>query len=56
MCGVAVVDIDDWRKNTIYRGDYHDQHSTIQWFWKVTLIHLLLDSAKIKFLSFQGIL
>ena len=35
MCGVAVVDIDDWRKNTAYRGEYHDQHSIIQWFWKV---------------------
>lgn len=34
MCGVAVVDIDDWRKNTIYRGEYHDQHTIIQWFWK----------------------
>ena len=40
MCGVAVVDVDDWRKNTIYRGEYHDQHNTIQWFWKVSQIIL----------------
>ena len=43
MCGVAVVDIDDWRKNTIYRGEYHDQHTIIQWFWKVCLLKDILN-------------
>ncbi|CAB4016127.1 E3 ubiquitin- ligase NEDD4-like [Paramuricea clavata] len=45
MCGVAVVDVDDWRKNTMYRGYYHDQHSTIQWFWKAVQSFNMEDRA-----------
>ncbi|XP_028399184.1 E3 ubiquitin-protein ligase NEDD4-like [Dendronephthya gigantea] len=45
MCGVAVVDIDDWRKNTMYRGEYHDQHSIIQWFWKAVQSFNMEDRA-----------
>eukprot|EP00584_Thalassiosira_punctigera_P009619 CAMPEP_0172546206 /NCGR_PEP_ID=MMETSP1067-20121228/16000_1 /TAXON_ID=265564 ORGANISM="Thalassiosira punctigera, Strain Tpunct2005C2" /NCGR_SAMPLE_ID=MMETSP1067 /ASSEMBLY_ACC=CAM_ASM_000444 /LENGTH=894 /DNA_ID=CAMNT_0013333099 /DNA_START=107 /DNA_END=2791 /DNA_ORIENTATION=+ len=38
MCGVPVIDIDDWMANTTYTG--HFQHkgagaSTVQWFWEV---------------------
>ena len=44
MCGVADVDVDDWRKNTIYRGEYYDQHTTIQWFWKVSKTQTILPT------------
>jgi len=35
MCGLGEIDTSDWRKNTQYRGGYHDKHVVIQWFWKV---------------------
>ena len=35
MCGLGEIDINDWRRNTNYRGDYSDKHSVIVWFWKV---------------------
>lgn len=35
MCGLGEVDVNDWRKNTNYKGDYHANDKVIQWFWKV---------------------
>ena len=35
MCGLGEIDINDWRRNTNYRGEYSDKHSVIVWFWKV---------------------
>ncbi|XP_021948914.1 E3 ubiquitin-protein ligase NEDD4 [Folsomia candida] len=37
MCGIQVVAVKDWRQNTVYKGDYHPNHITIQWFWRVVL-------------------
>ncbi|KXJ28856.1 E3 ubiquitin-protein ligase NEDD4-like [Exaiptasia diaphana] len=34
MCGLGDIDTTDWRKNANYRGEYHDKHIVIQWFWK----------------------
>ncbi|XP_031561093.1 E3 ubiquitin-protein ligase NEDD4-like isoform X1 [Actinia tenebrosa] len=34
MCGLGDIDTEDWRKHSNYRGDYHDKHIVIQWFWK----------------------
>jgi len=35
MCGLGDVDVNDWRKNTNYKGEYTPNHIVIQWFWKV---------------------
>ena len=35
MCGLGEIDINDWRRNTNYRGEYGDKHHVIVWFWKV---------------------
>ena len=35
MCGLGEIDINDWRKNTNYRGEYSDKHHVVVWFWKV---------------------
>lgn len=32
--GIADFDLDDWRRNTEYRG-YTEQDQVVQWFWKV---------------------
>ncbi|KAJ3144658.1 hypothetical protein HDU89_008104 [Geranomyces variabilis] len=31
--GIADIDVDDWKKNTDYRG-YQEPDEVIQWFWK----------------------
>eukprot|EP00842_Homolaphlyctis_polyrhiza_P001221 jgi/Hompol1/209/HPOL_005277-RA len=31
--GIAEIDVDDWKKNTDYRG-YKEDDEVIQWFWK----------------------
>lgn len=33
--GSSEIDIDDWKANTIYKGDYTEDHPTIVLFWKV---------------------
>lgn len=38
MCGVPVIDIDDWMANTSYTGLYEgkgEEANTVQWFWEV---------------------
>jgi len=38
MCGVPVIDIDDWKANTTYSGHFEgkgEKASTVQWFWEV---------------------
>ncbi|KAK0173464.1 hypothetical protein PV328_006655 [Microctonus aethiopoides] len=37
MCGIQHIDVKDWKKNTLYKGDYHANHITVQWFWRVIL-------------------
>ncbi|KAE8748048.1 hypothetical protein FOCC_FOCC005243 [Frankliniella occidentalis] len=37
MCGIQNIDVKDWKQNTLYKGDYHPNHITIQWFWRVVL-------------------
>jgi hypothetical protein len=38
MCGMPVIDIDDWMKHTVYQG-YFEQHGekskTCKWFWQI---------------------
>lgn len=38
MCGVPVIDIDDWMANTSYLGQFEekkDKAKTVQWFWEL---------------------
>lgn len=38
MCGVPVIDIDDWMANTSYLGKFEDKKDkakTVQWFWEL---------------------
>ncbi|XP_057323767.1 E3 ubiquitin-protein ligase Nedd-4 isoform X4 [Microplitis mediator] len=37
MCGIQHIDVKDWKKNTLYKGDYHANHIVVQWFWRVVL-------------------
>ena len=33
--GVPFINLDDWRKHTIYQQPYCSTHKVIQWFWSV---------------------
>ena len=35
MCGVATIDLDDWRGATNYLGGIGASSQTVQWFWSV---------------------
>lgn len=36
MCGIQNIDVKDWKKNTLYKGDYYANHVIVQWFWRVS--------------------
>lgn len=38
MCGIQNIDVKDWKKNTLYKGDYFANHIIIQWFWRVRIV------------------
>lgn len=37
LSGIGTIDVKDWRKHTVYKGDYHANHIVIQWFWRMVL-------------------
>uniref|UniRef100_A0AAG5DXG0 E3 ubiquitin-protein ligase n=1 Tax=Anopheles atroparvus TaxID=41427 RepID=A0AAG5DXG0_ANOAO len=37
MCGIQSIDLRDWKRNTLYKGDYYPNHLVIQWFWRAVL-------------------
>ncbi|KAL1400219.1 hypothetical protein pipiens_007618, partial [Culex pipiens pipiens] len=37
MCGIQSIDVKDWKRNTLYKGDYFANHVIIQWFWRAVL-------------------
>lgn len=37
MCGIQNIDVKDWKKNTLYKGDYYANHIIVQWFWRAVL-------------------
>lgn len=37
MCGIQNIDVKDWKRNTLYKGDYYANHVIVQWFWRAVL-------------------
>lgn len=33
--GTPYIDIEDWRANTVYSGDYNEKHRVVSWFWEI---------------------
>ena len=33
LCGVPVIDVDEWERHTVYKGRYNNQHQVVKWFW-----------------------
>jgi len=40
LCGLPEIDIEDWKRNTEYSGDYERKgasHKVVKWFWEVSI-------------------
>eukprot|EP00286_Rhodomonas_abbreviata_P002113 CAMPEP_0181347388 /NCGR_PEP_ID=MMETSP1101-20121128/33852_1 /TAXON_ID=46948 /ORGANISM="Rhodomonas abbreviata, Strain Caron Lab Isolate" /LENGTH=497 /DNA_ID=CAMNT_0023459599 /DNA_START=505 /DNA_END=1998 /DNA_ORIENTATION=- len=35
LCGLPVIDIEDWQANCEYRAGYSAEHEVMQWFWEL---------------------
>jgi len=35
LSGQTTIDLEDWKKNTIYKGHYNENNQTIKYFWQV---------------------
>ena len=35
ISGQRTIDLEDWKKNTIYKGHYNENNQTIKYFWQV---------------------
>lgn len=35
LCGVPQLDLEEWRRHTLYRSGYSESHSAIQMFWGI---------------------
>jgi len=33
LYGVPYIDVNDWRDNTEYKGQFHPKHKVVEWFW-----------------------
>ena len=34
ICGQPFIDVNDWNKNSIYKGDFNKNHILVKWFWE----------------------
>eukprot|EP00600_Ochromonadales_sp_CCMP1393_P014507 CAMPEP_0175000774 /NCGR_PEP_ID=MMETSP0005-20121125/2777_1 /TAXON_ID=420556 /ORGANISM="Ochromonas sp., Strain CCMP1393" /LENGTH=985 /DNA_ID=CAMNT_0016255611 /DNA_START=378 /DNA_END=3336 /DNA_ORIENTATION=+ len=53
LCGVPVIDLDDWKQHTEYMGQYKKlgaKHKVIQWFW--TAVEAMSHEERIRLLQF----
>lgn len=35
VCGTPDINLDDWKENTSYRGDFTEKHKVVKWFWTI---------------------
>lgn len=62
ITGPNVIDIEDWKNNTVYDG-YEEDDEVIQWFWEIVrsydqdgfknLLHYCTGSARVPILGFS---
>ncbi len=50
LCGDSEIDIDDWRQNTVYKGDYTEDSNVIIWLWST--LKKMDERYRRKFLQF----
>jgi hypothetical protein len=47
LYGVPQLDVDEWRRATVYRGCYSPSHPAIIWFWEILESFRPEDRAKL---------
>ena len=50
LSGIGFIDTTDWKKNTLYKGGYHENHQIIAWFWN--LVESLGEEMRSRLLQF----
>nr|CAD2152303.1 unnamed protein product [Meloidogyne enterolobii] len=65
ISGNIFIDIEDWEKNTVYKGGYRENHVIIRWFWqcvrqmcnadRLKLLQFVTGSASVPFEGFKGL-
>lgn len=50
LSGVGTINVEDWRKNTVYKGGYSDKDPVVGWFW--SLIKTFGDEMRSRLLQF----
>ncbi|CAD5221913.1 unnamed protein product [Bursaphelenchus xylophilus] len=50
LSGSVEIDLNDWRKNTEYKGGFSDSHPVIRWFWQ--FVYEMTNSERLKLLQF----
>eukprot|EP00042_Codosiga_hollandica_P035261 m.260052 g.260052 ORF g.260052 m.260052 type:complete len:607 (+) comp54593_c0_seq1:199-2019(+) len=50
LCGLATVDVKDWRENTLYQNGYTAESVQIKWFWEI--VESLENEHRLKLLQF----
>ncbi|CAD5215942.1 unnamed protein product [Bursaphelenchus okinawaensis] len=50
LSGSVEIDLNDWRKNTEYKGGFSDTHPVIRWFWQ--FLFELNNSERLQLLQF----
>jgi HECT-domain (ubiquitin-transferase) len=49
--GVPFIDLQDWKKNTNYKGSFYSSHKVVEWFWKT--LETMNQNELAKFLQFS---
>jgi E3 ubiquitin-protein ligase NEDD4 len=34
ICGCQNLSLEDWKANTVYKGEFSKKHRVIKWFWE----------------------
>ena len=68
VCGLPNIDLDDWKRNSVYKGEYQrkkDKHKVVKWFWKAAaeysqeqrarLLQFITGTSRVPVQGFQGL-
>ncbi|OMJ89469.1 hypothetical protein SteCoe_8368 [Stentor coeruleus] len=35
ICGASIIDVKEWRRFSLYKGEFSERHVVVRWFWDV---------------------
>ena len=50
LCGECTINLEEWKNNTEYVGEYYSNHCIILWFWEI--LSIMTQENLSKFLYF----